>query len=185
MALLAYRFLVLLRSTACPTITNLMNPYWKLIKKHRRDPKHLTTSLPWTFKEVYDDLISSDISTLPTLSNTAPTGTPETLFAARGFSNIANMSKSNNSSSSVPSTQRSTTIEIHRTKDGRKFISHNNKLLSQKSPLSLCQLCFNKHVNPWHPTENCPYKHPTQILPRDVREHVMQHNALHGAEKKD
>jgi len=182
MALLAYRFLVLLRSTECPTITNLVNPYWKLITKHRRDPQHLTTSLPWTFKEVYDDLISSDISTFPTLSNKAPTGTPETLFAARGFSNVTNMSALNNSSS-VPSTQRSTTIEVHRTKDGRKFVSHNNKLLSKKSPL--CQLCFNKHVNPWHPTENCPYKHPTQILPRDVRERVMQHNALHGAEKKD
>jgi hypothetical protein len=40
-------------------------------------------------------------------------------------------------------------------------------------------------VNPWHPTENCPYKHPTQILPVDVCKRVMQHNALHGAEKKD
>jgi hypothetical protein len=76
-----------------------------------------------------------------------------------------------------------TTIGIHRTKDGCKFISHNNILTAAHHPY--CLLCNNKHANPWHPTENCPYKHPTQSLPIDVCKRVMQHNALHGAEKKD
>ncbi len=177
LALLAYKFIALLQSTACPTIMNLVNPYWKTITKHRRDPAHLTASLPWKFKEVYDSLISSNISKLPTVSNNLPTEDRSTLLAARGISTIQHTTKSH---ASLP---KSTTIGIHRTKDGRKFVSHNNRLINQKTPL--CQLCFNKHANPWHPTENCPYKHPTQIIPRDIRERVMQHNALHGAEKKD
>jgi len=41
------------------------------------------------------------------------------------------------------------------------------------------------HANPWHATENCPYKHPTHILSKDIRERVMQHNALHGVENKN
>jgi hypothetical protein len=76
-----------------------------------------------------------------------------------------------------------TTIGIHCTKDGCVFISHNNVLTAARLPN--CLLCNNKHANPWHLTENFPYKHPTQSLPIDVRERVMQHNALHRAEKKD
>jgi len=183
MALLAYRFVSLLRSTNSPTITGLVNPYWKTITKHRRDPTHIMASLPWTFQEIYDDLISSDITSL-TLTNVTSSTSIQEPFAARGLSHPPSSIKSTSSSQSASTrSNQATTIGIHRTKDGRKFISQNNHLLGPKAPL--CQLCFNKHVNPWHPTENCPYKHPTQILPRDVRERVMQHNALHGAEKKD
>jgi hypothetical protein len=161
----------------------LVNPYWKTITKHRRDPTHITTSLPWTFQEVYDDLISYDITSLTLTNVTASTSIQEPI-AARGLSHLPSSIKSTSSSQSASTRSNQTaTIGIHRTKDGRKFISHNTHSLGPKAPL--CQLCFNKHVNPWHPTENCPYKHPTQILPRDVRERVMQHNALHGAEKKD
>jgi hypothetical protein len=50
-----------------------------------------------------------------------------------------------------------------------------------------CRQRVNLHAyfDPWHSTEDCPYKHPTHILPKDVRERVMQHNALHGAENKN
>jgi hypothetical protein len=51
MALLAYRFIALIQSINCATITGLVNPYWKAITKHRRDPKHLTAPLPWTLKK--------------------------------------------------------------------------------------------------------------------------------------
>jgi len=183
MALLAFRFLSLLRSTKCQTIIGLVTPYWKQITQHRRNPKHLLIPLPWSFKDVYDDLICSDISYLNVPTDDLILSGP-TPIAARGFSQAT--SHSTNSTrhlSTSRSSPLSTTIGIHKTKDGRKFISHNNTVLHPKKPL--CQLCFNKHVNPWHPTENCPYKHPTQIIPRDVRERVMQHNAIHGAEKKD
>jgi len=82
-ALLAYRFISLLRSTKCTTIIGLINPYWKTITKHRRDPSHLTAPLPWKFKDVYDDLICSDILYLPnnTTSNQDSTVLP---YAARG-----------------------------------------------------------------------------------------------------
>jgi hypothetical protein len=181
LALLAYRFISLLRSTKCTTIIGLINPYWKTITKHRRDPNHLIAPLPWNFKEVYDDLICSDILYLPNIPspNLEHTVLP---FAARGTSNISTTTSKSITPSNV-SNAKSTTIGIHRTKDGRRFVSHNNKLLSSKQPL--CQLCSNKHANPWHATEDCPYKHPTHILSKDIREKVMQHNALHGAENKN
>jgi hypothetical protein len=52
MALLAHHFIFLLQSVQCPTITGLLNSYWKDITKHRRDPKHLLLPLPWTFKDI-------------------------------------------------------------------------------------------------------------------------------------
>jgi len=179
MALLAYRFIFLLRSLQCSTITGLVMTYWSAISKHRRDPFHITKDLPWKFKDVYDDLTSSGISTLSSSIDTlsiAPTA-----FAARSYRSSHTMTNTKQPTSKHDSNQ--STIGLHRTKDGRKFISHNNVLTPARQPS--CLLCNNKHANPWHPTENCPYKHPTQILPKDVRERVMQHNALHGAKKKD
>ncbi len=87
------------------------------------------------------------------------------------------------------------TVGIHHTKGGRRFLTvkQTNKtrpssgnqtigaLSQQKTP---CNLCLNKHPNPWHSENNCPYKHPTHIILKDVRERVMQHNALHGAKNK-
>jgi len=140
-ALLAYRFLVLLHSIQCPTITGLLMSYWSSISKHRRDPKHITTALPWQFKDVYDDLVAPGITTLSL--PTEQTTIDPSAFAVR--SNISRHTQPSNTSTS----------------------SHN------------------KHVNPWHETNNCPFKHPTHILPKDVRERILQHNALHGAEKSD
>jgi len=130
-------------------------------------------------KEVYDDLISSDILLLPSASNgSSIIPSVAHLLAARAQS----VSQTKPPMSTRP-TNVSTTIGIHRTRDGRRFVCHNNNILSSKQ--SSCQLYFNIHVNPWHDTDNFPYKYLTQILPRDVRECVMQHNALHGAEKRD
>ncbi len=172
MAELALQFLTLLHTTECPTLIGILTPYWKAINNHRRDPKHLTKPLPWTFKEVYDDLINSNITVLS--KNKA---LDETLLTdpivAKG----------------------SSTVGIHHTKGGRHFLTirqmNNTRpssgdqtigaLSQQKAP---CKLCLNKHPNPWHSENNCPYKHLTHIIPKDVRERVMQHNALHGAEKK-
>jgi hypothetical protein len=172
MAELALQFLTLLRTTECPTLIGILTPYWKAINNHRRDPKHLTKPLPWTFKEVYDDLINSNITVLS--KNKAR---DETLLTdpivAKG----------------------SSTVGIHHTKGGRHFLTirqtNNTRpssgdqtigaLSQQKAP---CKLCLNKHPNPWHSENNCPYKHLTHIIPKDVRERVMQHNALHGAENK-
>ena len=106
----------------------------------------------------------------------------ETLLpiAARALSHLQNTSTSNQTSTK-PSNLA--TIGIHCTRDGRKFISHNDKILSSKQPS--CQLCFNKHASPWHAKNDCPYKHPTHIVSKDIRERVMQHNELHGAENKN
>jgi hypothetical protein len=181
LALLAYRFISLLRSTKCTTIIGLINPYWKTITKHCQDPSHLTAPLPWEFKDVYDDLIFSDILHLPNITSISHK-TTILPFAARGLSNISTTVLKGTAPSSTSNT-KSTTIGIHHTKDGRRFIRHKSIFLTPKQPQ--CQLCSNKHANPWHATEDCPYKHPTHILSKDIQERVMQHNALHRAENKN
>jgi hypothetical protein len=175
-ALLAHRFLVLLRSTQCPTITGLLMSYWHSISKHRRDPKHITIELPWHFKNVYDDLVASGITTLSLPTENEPTLIAPSAFAVKS----AIHTQSVHSPKHIPSS--TTTIGLYKTKDGRKFISHNNNITPARRPS--CLLCNNKHTNPWHDTSNCPLKHPTHILPKDVRERVLQHNALHGTEKR-
>ncbi len=113
-------------------------------------------------------------------------------IAARGMTSPyhpTNKHQHTNTLRSTPNVFRSTTrpsmqsIALHRTKDGRQYLSSPNSssIISQRP--SSCKLCLNKPVNPWHATENCPYKHPTHIIAKDTRERVMQHNALHGAEK--
>jgi hypothetical protein len=73
---------------------------------------------------------------------------------------------------------------IHRTRDDRCFITNTNP--QKHHPIKpLCDLCFNKHVNPWHSTADCPLRHPTHIINKDIRERVMQYNALNGSMKKD
>jgi len=47
-----------------------------------------------------------------------------------------------------------------------------------------CSLCYNKHVNPWHVTADCPYKHPSFILDKETCEWFIQHNAIFGSGKK-
>ena len=90
--------------------------------------------------------------------------------------------------------QQSSTISIHHTKGGRRFLAVGNNSTNNKPKLRdtstnhqmpPCKLCLNKHTNPWHSEDDCPNKHPTQIIPKHIRERVMQHNALHGAENRN
>jgi len=62
-----------------------VTPYWKQITQHRRNPKHLLIPLPWSFKDVYDDLICSDISYLNVPTDDLILSGPPPI-AARGFS---------------------------------------------------------------------------------------------------
>jgi hypothetical protein len=95
-----------------PTTTSLLTTYWKDITKHQRDPKHLTLPLPWKFKDVYDDLISSGVQLLR--SPTEITTTTPMPFAARGVIQASSTNTTN--ISTIPlSSNRSTSIGIHHT----------------------------------------------------------------------
>jgi hypothetical protein len=138
MALLASRFIFLLWSLQCPTITGLTMTYWRSISKHHRNPKHISTTLPWTFKDVYDDLISSDVSYLSLPID--PSSITPTAFAAHGHHHQS-LPTTTKPSPKLDSTFP-TTFGIHRTKDGRKFISHNNTLSAAHHPKPLA--CYRK-----------------------------------------
>jgi hypothetical protein len=193
---LCYHFLELLRNTGCSTIQGLTLPYWKLITTHRRNPNHLTTPLPWTFKEVYNTLENSNITFLPTSSTTSSqssTSVGISPFAAIGSSpspHFKHYNKTtNNNNTSYQHTNKSistsnNTFGIHRTRDGRRFITTTNTSRVEPSRPA-CVICYNRPVNPWHSTNNCPYKHPTHIIDKDIRERVLQHNAIHGTEKRN
>jgi hypothetical protein len=36
-----------------------------------------------------------------------------------------------------------------------------------------CLLCNNQHPNPWHPTEQCPFKDPSLVQNKLIRDNVM------------
>jgi hypothetical protein len=204
-AALHYHFLSLLRHTGNSTILGITNPYWTSIMNFRRNPLHFTIpKLPWELHEVYAELEASDISILH--SPDIPTSSSSSLYhdeygttnnnvtpspiAAYGSlirpksnnNNMHNNNLHNNKSSNISSTkpnQQHRRLTLHHTSDGRRFISEPTA-----TTRPLCTLCFNKHPNPWHDTDHCPFKHPTQIIDKDIRERVMQHNALHGAENR-
>jgi hypothetical protein len=111
LAELGYQFIYLLCSTNCPTIIGILVPYWKAIPKHCWDPNHLSLPLPWTFKEIYDNLISCNINVLPFPSSSdLPPTDP---IVARGSSATFTSPGSNR-----PTSSKHTTIGIHRSKDG-------------------------------------------------------------------
>jgi hypothetical protein len=67
----------------------------------------------------------------------------------------------------------------------------NNKSTLKRPPMATlpsasnkCRLCNNQHPNPWHVTENCPFKDPTFIQNKLIRENVMQHNSIYGRVNK-
>jgi hypothetical protein len=83
-------------SSYCLTIQGLTLPYWKSITSHCHNPNHLITPLPRTFKEVYNDLENSNITTLP--SNTSTTNDLLTPIAAIGSSSRPQFSNNHHSS---------------------------------------------------------------------------------------
>jgi hypothetical protein len=191
---LCYRFLELLRNTGCPTIQGLTLPYWKSITSHRRNPNHLTAPLPWSFKEVYNTLETSDITILPNnLSSSSSYDSPGLVSPIAALVTSTSHPSSHNNNNPTPYNSNNNNpnnnrpkpghFGIHQTRDGRKFITTSNSPVPGSSRIA-CTLCYNKHVNPWHKTEDCPYKHPTHIIDKETRERVLQHNAIFGTEKK-
>jgi hypothetical protein len=88
--------------------------------------------------------------------------------------------------------QQRSTQHLHHQKPP---LSQHTSHPSGKSPLTtcppltekylLCKLCYNQHLNPWHSTDQCPFKNLTFIIKKQTRECVMQHNALHGHHNKN
>jgi hypothetical protein len=204
-AALLHQFLFQLRRTADPTILGITSTYWIKITQFRRLPSHFTAvKLPWELHDLFSDLEASEISILSFPRTTFGTGESSnfaiedysnnnnigsalpTPFAAYGGSHPRNSYNNNNSNAYRGSHNNNTykpadsvtkDVSIHQTRDGRRYISDGSSKVA-------CNLCFNKHPNPWHTADNCPFKHPTHIIEKTVRERVMQHNALHGAENK-
>jgi hypothetical protein len=212
-ASLLHQFLYLLRNTGDSTILGITNPYWTLITTFRRNPSHFTIpKLPWELHEVYAELEASGVTILTSsiTSNNNPSSYIDdygnhtnttidhpTPIAAYGTlprpriplnnNNYHNNNSPNNnlkhhsttSTNPTSTTQQNRRFTLHHTKTGKRFISE-----PPTSIRALCSLCFNKHPNPWHDTAHCPFKHTTHIIDKAIRERVMQHNALYGAENR-
>jgi hypothetical protein len=198
-AALHHRFLFLLRQTGCPTILSVTQPYWAKITIFRRNPNHYTIpKLPWDLHALFNELEASDISILSSSSPNSPTTslvnddlspissntlsfttTPIAALGTTTTKSVNNLRHRLSPSGHPYPTQKPKTFAIHHTSDGRRFLSEQSS-----STRPNCDLCHNKHPNPWHDTSNCPLKHPTFIIDKNIRERVMQHNALHGSENK-
>jgi hypothetical protein len=160
--------------------SNITAPYLTIITKHHRDPVHFTASLPFSLKSVYDNLENSEITIFSTTSSSSQfttdhdTPLPIAAYAHHPSNHHShnssrpprshNNKNDNNNTSQHPSSQQTISLGIHRTRDGRRFITNNNH--QQLSSKPICDLCFNKHVNPWHSTTDCPLRY---IMDKDVQ----------------
>ena len=181
-AALLERFLSLLRSLDSLQFWTVINPLWIRLERFKCDPLHQGKPLPFKYEEVLDALDHSGLTTIPDgpssslalpipslaayadlvqpSSHSGPLVLTTAIGAYAGRHSVPPAPHPSLSSA----TQR---LQLVQTKDGRRFIfpsaRHRPSLDKHK-----CDLCANRHVNPWH-----------------VRERVMQYNALHGAHRKD
>jgi hypothetical protein len=158
-AVLFEHFLTLLRATGNHVILAETSITWKKIKAHRRLPNYMNIPLPWTLNEILRDLETANITILHMPSNPHEHNLPTpVVFKA--------MNNKYGHHQRLPT-------------------SHPNNREYKPPPIAStqknkCLLCNNQHPNPWHPTEQCPFKDPSLIQNKLIRDNVLQPNTLDG-----
>jgi hypothetical protein len=66
-----------------------------------------------------------------------------------------------------------------------KHIKTPNHISTTSQNQQKCRLCNNQHPNPWHPTKQWPFKDPTYIQNKLIKENAIQHNTLCGKINKN
>ena len=159
-AVLLEHFLTLLRATGNHVILAETSNTWKKIKSHRRLPDYMNKPLPWTLNEILRDLETANITTLHLPSSPNDNNLPNPMAFK-----VMNHKYGHH--------QRQPTYQPHQ-KD------HKPPPMASTQKHNKCLLCNNQHPNPWHSTENCPFKDPSLIQNKLIRDNVMQHNTLYG-----
>jgi len=177
------RFLHILRSTGFQFIIAETSFAWKTIQEHRRNPKHVTTPPALTLNSILRDLETAGITNIPAPITTHMT-TPDPIICSAdtqpllftepvvAYTNENNRPQYN--------------INMSRAQQNTNQLKHNPSItnpIKQNQPK--CRLCNNQHPNPWHTTDSCPFKDPTYIQNKLIRENVMQHNTLFGCINKN
>jgi hypothetical protein len=169
-AALLEHFLDLLRSTGCHVILAETSDKWKTIRAHRHRPKHTTEPLPWTLNSVLRDLENAKVTTL---SNNHPLA----------LSPSANLIGCTSHATYLPDPEAHLSRSRPSSNNNKSMIKHPPQA-TLPSASNKCRLCNNQHPNPWHTTDYCPFKDPTFIQNKLIRENVMQHNSLYGRVNK-
>jgi len=188
LTVLLEHFLHLLRSTHCHIILAETSMAWKQIREHRRQPTHINSPPPITLNTILRDIENAGVTTLQTPSTTT-NDKPETHL----HTPVAYFSDQLHIDPTVAYTNSQKHLY---NKQHKNFISTKNQPNFQhtkpNSPTTTpsqnqhkCRLCNNQHPNPWHSTDQCPFKDPTYIQNKLIRENVMQHNTLYGRINKN
>jgi len=171
-------FLKLLRSTDSQLIIAETSPHWKQLQHHRRDPTHTTKTPPTTLNSILRDLEIAGITNLPAITTPQPSPTNQPLIACSTDA-VSNFHQKQYD----PYAAYVTNKQYHNQQRTTKQSLQTNHNKQQQQPK--CRLCNNQHPNPWHDTNHCPFKDPTFIQNRLIRENVMQHNTLYGKTNKN
>jgi uncharacterized protein YoxC len=177
-AYLLEHFLKLLRSTQSQFLIAETSSHWKQLQKHRRDPTHTSKSPPITLNDILRDLELAGITTIPTNPQSHIPSTTTPLIACTS-------DKTNNCDSNIYQPFAAYTNNKHNNTQPRAYKQQQTISQQKLKQAPKCRLCNNQHPNPWHETQNCPFKDPTYIQNRLIRENVMQHNTLYGKVNKN
>jgi hypothetical protein len=163
LAVLLEHFLTLLRSTRDHVILAETSNTWKQIKTHRRMPNYMTQPLPWTLNQVLHDLEIANVTNLYLPNHYHPVSPSSTDNIPDSMA-LKVMHSRPKHRPNIPSPSHYQNLPHSAT------FNKNNK----------CLLCDNQHPNPWHATEQCPFKDQSLIQNKHIRDNAMQHNTLYG-----
>jgi hypothetical protein len=181
-AALLEHFLDLLRSTGCHIILAETSTSWKEIRAHRRLPNHMSQPLPWTLNQILRDLETAKVTTLHVNSTSS---LPSSIYPTALLSTTPTLP--------VPEAYAIMNSRHHHQRPTPSSKHNNNNYINNNRPppsastnkTNKCLLCNNQHPNPWHSTDQCPFKDPTYIQNKLIRDNVMQHNTLYGKINKN
>ncbi len=148
---------------------------WKKIRAHRRRPNHTTAPLPWSLNSILRDLENAKVTTLSPSTVHSYVHSPTPVVCTSQTEDFL----------PDPEAYRTLQPHPHHHTKGKQPMLKRPPQATLSSTSAKCRLCNNQHPNPWHTTENCPFKDPTFIQNKLIRENIMQHNSLHGRHNKN
>jgi hypothetical protein len=119
-------------------------------------PNYMTQSLPWTLNQVLRDLKIVNVTNLylPNNHHQVSPSPNDNIPDSMAFKVMHSRPKPH---PNIPSPSD------HQNHPPSATLNKHNK----------CLLCKNQHPNPWHATEQCPFKDPSLIQNKLIRDNVM------------
>ncbi len=174
LTVLLEHFLHLLCPTHYHTILAETSNAWKLIWEH-----------PITLNTILNNIENAGVANLhiyPASLTSPPTKHLDSPIASFPDHTITTYNDSFHPTAAYTNNTKipyNKTLRNHSATQHHSYAKHTKIPTLITSTSSKCRLCSNQHPNPWNTTANCPFKDPTFIQNKLIREKVTQQNTLY------